>query len=121
MDQCTTQCQLLFHTSGKFPGRTFLERFNLYPDIVDKVLIFFDGSSKDGGKKFKVFINSKILIKRKPARHISNCFTDIPVFFYHVHSSHFYGSFGCQGQGYQNVKQSRFPGTISSNEAKQLI
>ncbi len=78
MDQGTGQGQLLFHPSREFPGLPVFERFYLYINIPDQIVVFLDVCPKNGGIEIQVFLHGQILVKGKTTRHVAN---DFPYFF----------------------------------------
>ena len=85
--ESTRKIRLVFVSSHpKFAGTSSFKWFNLLINILDQVVIFLDGCIKNSGKKIEVFFNSKILVQRKPARHISNNIADFFIVFYYIKS-----------------------------------
>ena len=77
MDQCTGEGQLLLHPSRELSRKPILEWFYLNVNVLDQMVIFLDGSSKNRGKKLQVLLNGEVLVQRKPSWHIANHGTDL--------------------------------------------
>ena len=71
MNQCTTQSQLLLHSSRQCTCPTLLEGGNLFINGAYPLVVFFNGRMKYGGKETQVFFYREVLIQREAPRHVT--------------------------------------------------
>ncbi len=63
MNQCTTQCQLLFHSAGKCARTSFFKGFYLLINIFNQVVVLFNGRIEERSEERQVFLYAQILVE----------------------------------------------------------
>ena len=111
----------LMGSRGRIEACTSLaKRFNLSVDRCNKVVGFFDGHTKQCGKKLKVFFHRKVRVKREASGHVPHCGAYVEVVLDDVASIDCRATFvGCEERCEQS-EQSRLACSIGSDKTEQF-
>src|SRR5690606_28015806 len=120
VNQCATKSQFLLHSARKLVGFPVFERFNLYVNVLDQIVVFLNSGIENTRKKLQIFFYSKVWIQRKFPGHISQYFSNFLKVFPHIPTFDDSRTAVWKDYSGQHSENGGFTGTIGTNEPENF-